>query len=254
MRNVVGIVSGKGGVGKTTLTVNLGLAMHKLGEDVIVVDADLKNPTIAVHLGTFEFDTTIQDVLEKDMPLLEALYIHPTGLKYIPAHLSLRYLNVDSTKLRKAFADLPSMALVDSPPGLGKEALAVMEVSDQVIVVTTPDLPAITSALRAIDTARAMGVRVAGIVVNCVRRKKYEITPIELEAVSGAKVLQVIPWDENVQKSIAYKIPLVEYTPYSPASVAIFELASRLTGADYKKPSLVKLRNLMKSLGDILNV
>jgi len=254
VRNVVGIISGKGGVGKTTLALNLGLAMHKLGEDVIVVDADLKNPTLAVHLGTFEFDTTLQDVLEKDMPLLEALYIHPTGLKYVPAHLSLRYLNVDATKLRKAFADLPCMALVDSPPGLGKEALAVMEVSDQVIVVTTPDLPAITGALRTVDTARAMGVRVAGIVVNAVKGKKYEITPEELEAVSGARILQIIPWDENVPKSVALKMPLVEYNPYSPASMAIFELASRLTGAEYNKPALARLRNLVKTLSEVLNV
>lgn len=252
MKRIIGVISGKGGVGKTTTSVNLGLAMHKLGEDVFVVDTDLKNPNVALHLGVFEFDNTVQDVIEKDMPLLEAMYIHKTGLKFAPAHISLRYLSVDSTRLRNVFSEIYTTTLVDAPPGFGKEALSVMDVVDEVLVVTNPNLPAITGALRAVDVAKSMGVNVTGIVMNSVRGKNYEISKEEIEAVSGTKVLAEIPWDENIVKGVALKNPVVHYNKLAPASTAYFNLASRLTGRSYVQPNLIGFRSFIGTLGRVL--
>ena len=252
MRRIIGVISGKGGVGKTTTSVNLGLAMHKLGEDVFVVDTDLKNPNVALHLGVFEFDNTVQDIIEKDMPLLEAMYIHKTGLKFAPAHISLRYLSLDSDRLRNVFSEVYTTTLVDAPPGFGKEALSVMDVVDEVLVVTNPNLPAITGALRAVDVAKSMGVNVTGIVINAVRGRGYEISREEIEAVSGTKVLAEIPWDENIVKSIAFKNPVVHYNPLASSSMAYFKLASRMTGRAYSQPNMVRFRSFINTLGRVL--
>ena len=246
------MLSGKGGVGKTTISVNLSLAMHRLGEDVMVVDADLRNPSLGLHLGVFDYDLTLHDVLEKDMPILEALYIHPTGLKFVPSHVSLHYLNIEPSKLMKAFSDIYSTTIIDSPPGLGDDALAVMEVCDEALVVTTPHLPDVAGALRTIEVAKAMGVRVMGLVMNAAKGKGYEVTPAELEAVSGVKVLHSIPWDDQVLKSISLKVPVVEHNPYANSSIAFYELASKITGLSYKKPSFPKVRSLMKTLSRVV--
>lgn len=252
MRRVLGVLSGKGGVGKTTLSANLGLAMHNLGEDIVVVDADLKNPTLGIQLGIFDYDNTLHDVVEKGMPLLEAMYIHRTGLKFVPSHVSLNYLSIDPAKLRRAFEDIYFTAIIDSPPGLGKEALSVLEVCDEVLIVTTPALPDVAGALRMIEVSKSMGVGVKGIVLNRQTGKSYEVTRNEIEAVSGARVLEAIPWDENVVRSVSQKEPVIEFNPYSKASVAMYRLASTLTGADYEPPSLSGLKSFLKTLSNTL--
>ena len=246
MRTVTGVVSGKGGVGKTTVSVNLGLALHKLGEEVVVVDGDLKNPNFGLHLGIFDYDTTVHDVIEKNLSLLEALHIHETGLRFIPAHLSLSYLHVDPTGLKRAFEDFDTKVLVDAPPGLDKNTISVLEACDEVIVVTTPYLPDITDALKTIEVARDMGVKVRGIVLNKVMGHRHEIDKEEIEATLGEKILEEIPFDKNVLKSLALKKPVIEYHPYTPASISFFRLASKLSGKEYKEPKLLFIKRLFR--------
>ena len=252
MRRVVGVLSGKGGVGKTTTSINLSLAMHNLGEDVVVVDTDLKNPTLGIQLGVFNYDNTLHDVLQKGMPLLEAVYVHKTGLRFVPSHVSLGYLNIDPSRLGRAFSELYFTTVLDAPPGLGKEAMSVMEVCDELLIVTTPALPDVAGALRTIEVARSMGKRVAGIVLNKRRGKSYEVTARELEATSGVRVLAEIPWDDNVMRAVSGKEPVVAFNPYAPSSIRFYELASQLAGKPYSPPALAGLKNLVKTLGNIL--
>lgn len=242
MREVIGVVSGKGGVGKTTTTVNLGMAMHKIGENVVIMDGDLKNPNFGLHLGTFNYDITVNEAIEREMPLLEALHIHETGLRYIPAHLSLHYLNTDSKKLKNMLDNFDSKVLIDSPPGLGKDAINVMEACDKVLLVTGPYLPDLTDCMKTIEVAREMGKRVIGVVLNSMRYEDYEIKSKEIESITGTEILEKIPWDENVLKSLAKKRPIVDLQSISPAAISYCRLASRLTGREYKKPLFLDLR------------
>ncbi|MBR9680865.1 MAG: P-loop NTPase [Candidatus Altiarchaeota archaeon] len=252
MRRVLGVLSGKGGVGKTTVSTNLALAMHNLGEDVVVVDADLKNPTLGIQLGVFDYDNTLHDVMEKGLPLLEAMYIHKTGLKFVPSHVSLTYLGVDSSKLKKVFEEAYFTSIIDSPPGLGNEALSVMEVCDEALVVTTPSLPDVAGAMRTIEVAKSMGVVIKGIILNKVMKKDYEVTASEIEAVTGTPVIKVIPWDETLLRSLSYKQPVVEFNKYSSSAMSFYELASKLTGVEYSRPSLAKLKSMFKLMGNKL--
>lgn len=252
MRHVLGVLSGKGGVGKTTVSTNLALAMHNLGEDVVVVDADLKNPTLGIQLGVFDYDHTLHDVMEKGMPLLEAMYIHKTGLKFVPSHVSLTYLGIDSSKLRRVFNDIYFTSIIDSPPGLGNEALSVMEVCDEALVVTTPSLPDVAGAMRTIEVAKSMGVLVKGVVLNKVMGRDYEVTANEIEAVTGTPVIKTIPWDNTLLRSVSQKQPVVEFNQYTKSSISFYELASKLTGLDYNKPPFSGLKSFLKLMSNKL--
>ena len=242
MKEIIGIVSGKGGVGKTTTAVNLGMAMHKLGENVVILDGDIKNPNFGLHLGVFNYHITLNEAIEREMPLFEALHIHETGLRFIPSHMSLHYLNTDSSKLKNMFEMFDSKVLIDSPPGIGKDALSVLEACDSIIAVTRPYLPDLTDCMKTIEVARDMGKNVKGIVLNSMRYEDYEISSKEIEAITGVPILQKIPWDENILRSLSKKKPLVDLQDISPAAISYCQLASKLTGLEYKKPLLLDFR------------
>lgn len=239
-----GILSGKGGVGKTTVTINLGLAMHRLGEEVVVLDGDLKNPNLGIQLGIFNYNTTLQEVIERQVSLLEALYIHETGLRFIPAHISLKFLETDSSRLKGFLKEIPYNLLIDSPPGLSKESLSILECCDEILIVSEPFLPDITDCMKTIEMARELGVKVDGIILNKVRNKNYELNKEEIEGITNTKIISTIPFDENVLKSLSLKNPIVNYNPLSEASVSIFQLASLLSGKEYKVPRFIELRRL----------
>jgi len=243
-----GILSGKGGVGKTTITINLGLAMHKLGEDVVVLDGDIKNPNLGIQLGIFNYNITLQDVIEREISLLEALYIHESGLRFIPAHISLKFLETDSSKLEGFLKDIPYNLLIDSPPGLNKESLSVLKCCDEVLIVSEPFLPDITDCMKTIEMAKEFSVKVKGIILNKIRNKNYELGKEEIEGVTNTKVISTIPFDENVLRSLSLKNPIVNYNPLSQASVKIFQLASFLSGKEYKVPRFLKFRRLFQFL------
>lgn len=240
MRKVIGIISGKGGVGKTTVASNLALALHHLEEEVIAMDVDLKNPTLGFHLGVKDYDVTISDVLNENYSIYEALHIHPSGLKFFPASLSISHLNTDLTELKNLLDDMRGYVLLDAPPGLSKDVLNILEASTDVLVVTTPDVPSLAGCLRTLEIARYMKKNPLGIILNKVESKKYEIDPEEIEVLCNTKIIGTIPFDDNVTASLLKEIPLIHYKPFSPASLAIKRIAAYVAGKKYKEPSIFR--------------
>jgi septum site-determining protein MinD len=101
LTRVIGIVSGKGGVGKTTLTVNLGVALSKLGKKVIVVDCNLSTPHLSYYLGAYKYTTTLNDALLGRTDIKNALY-HHNNVMFVPASLAMEDLiSLDIIKLKK---------------------------------------------------------------------------------------------------------------------------------------------------------
>ncbi len=240
-----GILSGKGGVGKTTITVNLGIALHNLGENVVVLDGDLKNPNLSLHLGVFKYNLTLQDVVEKDIShisLLNALYVHETGLRFIPAHLSLNFLDTDASKLKSFLENSPYNVLIDSSPGLGKDSLSVLECCDEVFVVTEPYLPDITDCMKTLEVAKDMDVNVKGIILNKVRGKDYELGKEEIKACTNTNVIANLPFEENVLRSLKLKNPVINYKPLSKVSLGFNQLAADISDKEFVKPRFLPLK------------
>ncbi|MDD5181759.1 MAG: cell division ATPase MinD [Candidatus Nanoarchaeia archaeon] len=238
MTRFIVFASGKGGVGKTTLTTNLGAAIHKFGKDVIVVDGNMSTPNVSVLLGMPKLPVTLHDVLAGKAKAREAVYLHPSGLKIMPAGLGISQMKMSQKKqlahVLNEFANQTEYMLIDCAAGLGQEAMQAMHAGDELILVTNPEIHAMTDALKAYEYAKEIGIRPIGVVVNKVRNKEWEMTKKNVEEFIELPVIGMIPEDDNVKRSIAYKKPLVYAYPKSPAARAIKRLAASIIGEDYR--------------------
>ena len=88
MGKLIAIASAKGGVGKTTILLNLGTALTLFGKNTLVLDANLETPALSLHLGVAHISPTISEVLTNETPLSEAIFRHQSGLNVIVANLT----------------------------------------------------------------------------------------------------------------------------------------------------------------------
>lgn len=235
-RRVIGVVSGKGGVGKTVAAVNLGLALLEMGKDVTVVDADMTASNLGIQLGFYPLQPfTLQSVLSGKVQLQNTIYLHPSGLRIIPSSVAVDKL-VKSGRVKSVLKKLRGLVVVDSPAGLDAEALAVLQACDDVLVVTNPEYPAVTDAVKVIKRAREVGKNVLGIVVNRHGGKKHELKPAEIEVMADTPVIGIIREDRNIKKSIFAKTPVLHHKPNSRVSRDFRRLAHTIMGMEYREP------------------
>ena len=238
---VIGVISGKGGVGKTTTVLNLSAALNEMNKNVVAIDADLKMSGLGLQLGMYYFPVTLNDVLEDMDNLYRAVYIHSSGLRIMPASLCLKDCNVSNLeKILEHSSFQNNMILVDGPPGLEKNALSVMESCKRIIVVTEPELPAIADVMKIIKLCREKEIKLMGIVINKYRKGKEKITKKEIESICHVPIIGVVPEDKNVKKSVFRREPIVLSKPYSPASIAYKKIAARLVGERYEGENIIK--------------
>jgi len=252
MVRVIGIVSGKGGVGKTTVGLNLGVALaHRFKKNVTIVDCNVTTSHLGLYLGMYYCPITLNKVLRGEYTAEEAIQQHHTGLKVIPASLSLTDLEgIDVTAIRnilKSLFDKNDIILLDGSPGLGREAVATLRASDEVLYITSPYIPFAMDIVRNQEIVNEIGVKPLGIILNMVHGKKHEMNKKEIEELTRLPVIAKIPFDKNVHKSLALKTPIVTYKPNAPASKEIIKLASNLIGETYKFESA--LQRFLRRLG-----
>ena len=237
MTRIIVITSGKGGVGKTTTAINLGAAMNYLGEDVLIVDGNLTTPNIGIHLGSPDAPINLNHVLSKKADAFEAVYEHESGLKIMPSSLSIKELNkINPDALRELKKELYKIAdniIVDSAAGLGQEAMSAFNMADELIIVTNPEIPAITDALKAIKIAEKMNKSIMGVIVTRVKTDDIEMNPNTVKEMLEVPILGMVPEDQSVQESITLKDAVVHTHPKSNASRAYKEIAAKITGREY---------------------
>ncbi|MCA9485719.1 MAG: cell division ATPase MinD [Nanoarchaeota archaeon] len=244
MTRLITITSGKGGVGKTTTSINLATALNSFGKDVIVVDANLTTPNVGLHLGAPIVPISLNHVLLGKSKIPEAIYEHESGTKIIPSSLSINELRrINHGKLKEVGKKLRKMAdviIYDSAAGLGEEAIAAMESADELILVTNPEIPAVTDALKTAKLIEQLGKEVKGIIVTRVRGKKSEMPISNISEMLELPILGVIPEDERVQQSLVMKDALVHTYPKSKAALAYKRVAAKLIGNDsYQEKSSI---------------
>jgi len=247
MAKIYGIISGKGGVGKTTSAINLGAALNSLKEDVIVVDTNLTTPNIGLHLGSGIVPVTLNDVLSEKASISDAVYEHYSGLKILPASLSLNELKqIKYEKLQNITSQLRKLSshvILDSSAGLGKDVESVINAADEVIIVTQPEMPAITDALKVAKVAEQLNKKIAGFILTRLKNKKAEMSAENIKDMLELPLLGIIPEDKNIQKSLALKDAIIHKYPKSKASKAYQNIAKKLIG---KKDSPLYSRILEK--------
>jgi len=245
---IIAIISGKGGVGKTFTTVNLGLALQDFGEYVIVVDADVTVSNLGLHLGSYSFPVTIQDVLSGQENIYKSIYTHKSGLMIIPSSLSMKTvggLSKNTKKLKNVLNKLTGNILLDCPPGLTEEATSLIDIADDVIIVTNPDLSSITDAVKVIKIVRKKGKNLLGIIVNRIHGDNYELKPAEIEIMCESPIIGKIPESDLVRKSIFDEKPILRYAPYSDVSISFRKTAANIIGVEYHPPKFLFIKKLL---------
>lgn len=240
MTRIIAIASGKGGVGKTTTAINLGRALHHFSCDSLVLDANLTTPNLSLQLGSPIVPVTLHDSLKGKASIRDAAYMHPSGLRVIPASIAFTEMNsVSADRLREVMPDLHGTAdviLLDAAAGLGEETLAAISSSHEVLIVTNPESSAVADALKTIRLAQKHGKEVLGVVVTRFHGDKYDMSLKDIEHILEHRIIGVIPEDGAVRKSHALKYPVVHSHPKSPSAKSYRNLAATILGVQHHEP------------------
>jgi septum site-determining protein MinD len=227
---IIGVVACKGGVGKTTVAVNLSsFLLEKYGDKVILVEANLTAPNVGMHLGVIDPPVTIHDVLSGEAAIEKAIYTTDYGLKFIPGFIGVKE-EVHFIDFRPCLEPLRKQyrfIILDTAPGLGAETIASIKASNELLVVTNPDIPTIATTLRTFRAAEKYRVPTTGVVVNKIMKKKYEVPLSEIKRTLSYPVVGAIPFDEKVPESLAAGVPVINYAR-CPASRKFREMGKNL--------------------------
>ncbi|VVB52445.1 Iron-sulfur cluster carrier protein [uncultured archaeon] len=243
--NVIGVVSGKGGVGKTTTAINFSTALHDFREEVTLVDANLKNPNVLLHLDLPHVPIALQHVLNDGIDIRHTIRVHHSGLRIVPSLISFNQRDANLENLKHVVRQLEGTVVIDAPAGIDEDTKHIINATNQLLVVLTPDVPAVTDAAKTIKYAKEINKKIVGLVVNRVKNDAYELTPDEIEIMCETPIIASIPEDDNIRKSIFSSTPVVRYNPYSPATVQYQSLAAKLLSIPYDPPRSSLWRRLL---------
>ncbi|MBU2562549.1 MAG: cell division ATPase MinD [Nanoarchaeota archaeon] len=255
MSKLIVITSGKGGVGKTTTAINLGAALNHFGKDTLIIDGNLSTPNIGIHLNSLEVPVNLNHVLLKKSLASEAVYEHESGLKVMPSSLSIKDLRKVKPgtigEFKKDFKKISDYIIIDSAAGLGEEAMSVIKMADELIIVTNPELPAITDALKTIKVAEEFKKPVLGIIITRVKKNKTEMQPETVKEMLEIPILGMIPEDIIIQDSLNHKDAVVHIFPKSKPARAYKEIAAKILDIPYdsNKDREKILKRVLKKLG-----
>jgi len=256
---VIAITSGKGGVGKTNLAVNLGIALIKQGARVLLVDADLGLANVDMLLGVVP-RFNLGQVISGQRNIEEIITSGPLNLRIIAsgsadykmANLSERSLEFCLRQLNDLEGNTDIM-LVDTGAGISRNVLKFVLAAGEVIIVTTPEPTAITDAYGIIKVVASVDQKIPlWVVVNMVNNENEGWQVMErLSAVSkrflGVELscIGFIPMDPNVARAVKEQQPFILSKPRSAASQKILEIARNLLD---RSPDTPITRNFFQRL------
>ena len=238
---VIAVTGGKGGVGKTNVSLNTAIALGQQGNRVLVLDADLGLANCDVMLG-LRVEKNLSHVLSGECELDEILVEGPAGIKIVPATSGSQNMveltPAEHAGLIRAFSELNTefdILIVDTAAGISDMVLSFSRAAQDVMVVVCDEPTSITDAYALIKVlSREHGVYRFKIVANMVRSlregqelfaKLSKVTDRFLDV--ALELVATIPFDENMRKSSRRQKTIVELFPNSPAAVAFRGLASK---------------------------
>jgi len=239
---VIAVSGGKGGVGKTNVSLNTAISLGQLGQRVLVLDADLGLANVDVMLG-LRVKRNLSHVLSGECELDDIIIKGPAGINVIPATSGTQSM-VDLTPsehagLIRAFSDMNTqfdVLIVDTAAGISDMVLSFCRASQDVMLVVCDEPTSITDCYALMKLlSRDHGVFKFKVVANMVRSPKEgqqlfgklaKVTDRFLDV--ALELVGVIPFDENIRKSVRKQQAIVEAYPNSPAAIAFKSLAGKL--------------------------
>ena len=240
MARIIVITSGKGGVGKTTTTANIGMALARSGNRTLLVDADvgLRNLDLLLGLENRIIYTGL-DVLTKTCRLEQALIKdkRQPNLTFFPLAPSRSEINItieQVTELITSVENLFDFILIDSPAGIDSGFLTAIECANEAIVVVTPEVPSIRDADRVIGIMMSKKLSKLNLVVNRIRPEMVKTDDMmsidDVTSILGIPLIGVIPDTQKVIIASNRGEPVVLEEKISFPRIAFENTAKRLIG------------------------
>jgi len=240
---VLAVASGKGGVGKTNLSVNLATALAALGEQVMLLDADFGLANVDVLLGLTP-KQTLADVVAGRATLAEVILAGPKGVRIVPSASGKRHM-AEMSPLQHAgivqavstFDGPLDTLVVDTAAGINDAVLTFCQAAQEVLVVVCDEPASITDAYALIKLlARERGQLRVHVVANMVRgpvegRALYDKLARVVERFlpeASLAYLGAVPQDEHLRRAVQKQKPVIEAFPASPSATALREIATRI--------------------------
>jgi septum site-determining protein MinD len=257
---VIAVGAGKGGTGKTTFSINLGVALAEMGHSTLLMDADASMSDLATYMGMSpqSLKATLHEVLageaEPDKAVYKAL---SENLRVVPSGLSIEgFLRMDRSLLKDAieyFSKDADFVVIDTPAGYNKELALSLAASDHLVLVLNPDEGSMTDGLKVQEMARILGVNILGIVLNRYDMKTPQFSRPQIEEIFGTPVIAMIPEEPGVRRKD--KVPPVLSDPsgrMAAETYRVAELAAGEKAPEAKSESFVS--RLMLALFNTANI
>ncbi|WP_404356835.1 MinD/ParA family protein [Methylotuvimicrobium sp. KM1] len=239
---VIAVTSGKGGVGKTNLSVNLGLALAEQGKRVALLDADMGLANVDVLLGMYP-KFNLSHVLKGEKTLNEIIVTGPSGLQVIPASSGLQHMSdlstVEQAAVIRAFSDIDQdldVLIVDTAAGISSSVINFARACQEVIVVVCDEPTSLTDAYAFIKLLnRDYGLSRFHILTNMVQsaqqgqnlfQKLTKVTDRYLDVT--LQFAGAVPYDEYLRKAVQQQSPVIAAYPRSKASLALKNVARQI--------------------------
>ncbi|GAA6620547.1 septum site-determining protein MinD [Scytonema sp. NUACC26] len=240
MTRIIVVTSGKGGVGKTTVTANLGMALAKIGRQVALVDADfgLRNLDLLLGLENRIVYTAVE-VLARECRLEQALVKdkRQPNLVLLPAaqNRTKDAVTPDQMKLLvNALAQKYEYVLIDSPAGIEMGFKNAIAPAKEALVVSTPEIASVRDADRVVGLLEAQGIKKTHLIINRIRPAMVRVNDMmsvqDVQELLAIPLIGVVPDDERVIVSTNRGEPLVLSENSSLAATAFDNIARRLEG------------------------
>lgn len=239
---VVAITGGKGGVGKTSLSVNLSLALAEMHRRVVLMDADLGLANIDLLLG-LKAQYTIADVLDGSRGLRDVLVTGPSGIQVVPASSGVQQMAslsaLEHAALIRAFSTISSevdVLLIDTAPGISDTVVSFVRAAQEVVLVVCDDPSSITDAYALIKLLNIdYHIFRFRVIANMTRSaEEGESLFRKLDTVCerfldiSLDYLGQIPYDDEVRSAGRNRQPLLQYAPASRAAQAVRSIAQKM--------------------------
>lgn len=238
---VIAVTGGKGGVGKTNISVNLGVSLASQGKNVMLMDADLGLANVDVMLG-LQPNFDLSHVLNGTRTLEEVICHGPHGLRIVPASSGIQAMSELSTSehagVIRAFSEIsfsPDVLIIDTAAGISDNVVTYSRAAQEVIIVVCDEPASITDAYALIKLLnRNYGIYRFRIVANMVHsaqegrvlyNKILKVTDRFLDV--ALDFTGVVPEDEYLRKAIQKQRSVVEAYPRSKSALAFKKLATK---------------------------
>lgn len=237
MGEVIAMLSGKGGTGKTSLCAGIAEALAQSGKQVLCIDCDIGLRNLDIALGISEVGTlSFQDISSGQYPP-EAATCHPVypSLHFLTAPMNVTADTVDKVEFSRMLDDARRMyhyIFLDAPAGIEAGFQLAAYCADRIVLVTGADPASIRDARQAADKLELMGKENVRLIVNRIQKKMTATVGLTVDDImdqAGVPLLGIVPEDSNVTLSAAFRQPLLGYTNRG-AAAACRRIAKRLQG------------------------